>query len=63
MFSGIALNARGAVELIVASIGLEMGIIDRPLFSVLISVALLTTILSLVIAPLAARRFALVPSA
>jgi len=45
---GFALNNRGAVELIIASIGLEMGIIDKSIFSILIIMAFSTTILSIV---------------
>jgi hypothetical protein len=33
------MNGRGAVELIIASVGLEMGIIDDNLFSILVIIA------------------------
>lgn len=42
---GIAMNGRGAVELVVASVGLKMGIIDNNFFSILVIIAFLTTIL------------------
>lgn len=45
---GLALNNRGAVELIVASIGLQMGIIDENIFSILIIMAFVTTVLSII---------------
>ena len=45
---GLALNNRGAVELIVASIGLQMGIIDKNIFSILIIMAFSTTIISII---------------
>lgn len=45
---GLALNSRGAVELIVASIGLQMGIIDQTIFSILVIMAFITTVFSIV---------------
>ncbi len=45
---GLAMNNRGAVELIVASIGLQMGIIDKTIFSVLIAMAFFTTVFSII---------------
>lgn len=45
---GVAMNSRGAVELIIASIGLEMGIINDEIFSVLVIVALATTLVSVI---------------
>jgi len=39
------MNGRGAVELIIASIGLQMGIIDNIYFSILIVIAFLTTLM------------------
>jgi Kef-type K+ transport system membrane component KefB len=42
---GITMNGRGAVELIIASVGLEMGIIDDSLFSILVIIAFFTTVL------------------
>lgn len=38
-----AMNGRGAVELIIASIGLQAGIIDDSIFSVLVVIAFVTT--------------------
>ena len=40
---GMAMNGRGAVELIVASIGLQMGLINDEIFSILVLVAFVTT--------------------
>ena len=45
---GLALNNRGAVELIVASIGLQMGIIDKNIFSILVIMAFATTLISII---------------
>lgn len=39
-----AMNGRGAVELVIASIGLELGIIDNVFFSILVVIAFLTTL-------------------
>lgn len=44
---GVAMNSRGAVELIIASIGLSLGIINSTIFSTLVIMALVTTVLSI----------------
>jgi len=44
---GLAMNSRGAVEMIIASIGLQSGIINREVFSVLIIMGFITTIFSI----------------
>ncbi|PCI24481.1 hypothetical protein COB57_04760 [Candidatus Peregrinibacteria bacterium] len=44
---GLAMNGRGAVELIIASIGLKAGIIDTEIFSVLVFMAFATTLISI----------------
>ena len=43
---GISMNGRGAVELIIAIIGLEMGLIDEKIFSVLVFMAFFTTLMT-----------------
>jgi Kef-type K+ transport system membrane component KefB len=40
---GLAMNGRGAVELVVASIGLQLGLITDEIFSILVLVAFVTT--------------------
>jgi len=40
---GLAMNGRGAVELVVASIGLQFGLINDHIFSILVFVAFVTT--------------------
>lgn len=45
---GLVLNSRGAVELIIASIGLGLGIIDESIFSILVIMAFVTTVFSIV---------------
>lgn len=42
---GFALNGRGAVELVIASIGLKLGIISDSVFSILVLIAFVTTML------------------
>lgn len=41
---GTGMNGRGAVEIIIAGIGLEMGIIDNTIFSILVFMAIFTTL-------------------
>jgi Na+:H+ antiporter len=41
--TGVAMNGRGAMELVVAAIGLELGFIDETLFSILVLMGVLTT--------------------
>lgn len=45
---GLAMNSRGAVELIVASIGLSYGVIDKEIFSILVIMAFVTTLISII---------------
>jgi Kef-type K+ transport system membrane component KefB len=47
---GNLVNSRGMVELVIASIGLELGIIDITLFAVIVGVGFITTIMSPVLA-------------
>ena len=44
---GFAMNSRGDVELIIASVGLKEGIIDENVFSVLVIMAFTTTLVSI----------------
>jgi len=44
---GLAMNSRGAVELIIASIGLEYGVIGTEVFSILVVMSFTTTIISI----------------
>jgi Kef-type K+ transport system membrane component KefB len=43
---GIALNARGAIEIVIAALGLEFGILSAEMYTVILVVALVTTVLS-----------------
>lgn len=42
---GAGMNGQGAVAIIIAEIGLQMGLIDQPLFSILVFMAFITTAL------------------
>lgn len=44
---GLSMNSRGAVELIIASIGIQQGIIDQDVFSILVIMAFVTTMISI----------------
>lgn len=52
---GAGMNGRGAVEIIVAGIGLELGIITPELFTVLVITAILTTATVPILLPLGVR--------
>jgi len=39
----VAMNARGAMELVVATIGLQLGILNQQMFSIIVMVAILTS--------------------
>ncbi|MEI6887892.1 MAG: cation:proton antiporter [Bacteroidales bacterium] len=43
---GLGLNARGIMELVIANIALQKGFIDVPFFSILVMMALLTTLIT-----------------
>ena len=45
---GLAMNTRGAVELIIADIGLKQGIISEEIFSILVIMAFATTFFSII---------------
>lgn len=45
---GISMNNRGAVELVIASLGLQLAIITKEVFSVLVAMAFITTIFSII---------------
>ena len=50
------MNNRGAVELVIATVGLQMKIIDQKVFSILVAMAFVTTVFSiLTITPLAKK--------
>ena len=51
---GILMNARGLVELVILSIGLDLGLITPPIFSMMVLMALATTLMT---APLVRRIY------
>lgn len=55
LFSGLAMNSRGSVELVIASLALQYGAIDKTLFSAIIFMAFLTTVFSMLTATPVAR--------
>jgi len=50
MTIGHLVNNRGMIELVIAAIGLELGIIDITLFGIIVTIGLITTIMSPVMA-------------
>ena len=48
---GTLMNARGMMELIILSIGLQRGLIQLPLFSILVLMAVVTTVRPLTVSP------------
>jgi Kef-type K+ transport system membrane component KefB len=53
---GAILNARGVMELVVAQVALQHGLIGAPLYSVLVLMGLITTVLTPFLLPTALRR-------
>ena len=43
---GYLLHSRGIIELVIASIGLQAGIIDFTIFSVIVAITLITTVMT-----------------
>ena len=43
---GVAMNARGAMELVVATIGLSLGILNQQMFSIIVIVAIVTSFMA-----------------
>ncbi|HTM22541.1 MAG TPA: cation:proton antiporter, partial [Kofleriaceae bacterium] len=42
----VAMNARGAMELVVASIGLSLGLLNQPMFSIIVMIAITTSFMA-----------------
>ena len=53
---GFLMNSRGMVELVIAVIGLELGIIDAPMFSVVVAIGFITTIMAPIMARASLKR-------
>src|SRR6185312_4806518 len=43
---GILLNTRGLIELVILNIGLDLGVLSKPLFSMMVLMAVLTTLMT-----------------
>jgi K+:H+ antiporter len=43
---GVLMNTRGLVELVILNIGLDLGILSPPLFSIMVLMALVTTLMT-----------------
>jgi Kef-type K+ transport system membrane component KefB len=56
MTIGHLVNNRGMIELVIAAIGLELGIIDITLFGIIVAIGLITTIMSPVMARVSLSR-------
>jgi Kef-type K+ transport system membrane component KefB len=53
---GLGLNARGAMELVIAAIGLSIGVIGEATYAIIVLIAILTTILAAPTLRIAMRR-------
>ncbi len=52
---GYLVNSRGMVELVIATIGFELGIIDKTLFTIIVAVGFITTIMAPIMARMTLR--------
>ena len=43
---GILMNTRGLIELVILNIGLDIGVLTRPLFSMMVVMAVVTTVMT-----------------
>lgn len=43
---GIGLNARGAMELVIAAIGLSIGLLNEPTYAIIVVIAVITTVMT-----------------
>lgn len=59
---GFGLNARGALEIIIASIGLSLGILNQEMFSVIVVMAVVTSLMTPYTLRFAMRRVQLDPT-
>jgi Kef-type K+ transport system membrane component KefB len=56
MTIGHLVNNRGMIELVIAAIGLELGIIDITLFGIIVAIGIITTIMAPVMARITLAR-------
>lgn len=53
---GFGLNARGAMELVIAAIGLSIGVLDEPTYATIVLIAVLTTVMAAPLLQICVRR-------
>src|SRR5439155_9514597 len=53
---GAGLNARGAMELVIAAIGLSIGLLSLPMYSIIVLIAVVTTLMAAPILRACVRR-------
>jgi Kef-type K+ transport system membrane component KefB len=53
---GFGLNARGAMELVIAAIGLSIGVLSEPMYATIVLIAVLTTVMAAPMLQLCVRR-------
>ena len=53
---GVGLNARGAMELVIAAIGLSLGVLDEPMYATIVLIAVITTVMAAPLLQLCVRR-------
>lgn len=58
---GILMNTRGLTEIVILTVGLELGVIDESLFTVMVIMALVTTVMAAPLLRLIAKRSADLP--
>ena len=53
---GVGLNARGAMELVIAAVGLSIGVLNEAAYAVIVLIAVLTTVMASPLLRICARR-------
>lgn len=56
MIIGLAMNNRGTVDLVIVTLGLQAGLINKEVFSILIGMAFITTAFSIIVMPFLAKK-------
>jgi Kef-type K+ transport system membrane component KefB len=58
---GFGLNARGAMELVIAAIGLSIGILTEPTYAMIVLIAVLTTVMAAPLLRICVRKAGVEP--
>lgn len=53
---GVGLNARGAMELVIAAIGLSLGVLNESMYATIVLIAVLTTVMAAPMLRICVRR-------